>query len=71
MRFWVYLKGSNNGELFVGYRYEIGDDIDRLLTTSSLSCATDSTQCSWQRVEVLLSPILNQSAEVLNSPLNL
>ena len=64
IRFWTYMKGSNNGDLFVGYRYEIGDDIIRLTSASSISCATDALQCSWQRIDVSLSAVLNQSTEV-------
>jgi len=64
MRFWVYFKSTNNGQLFVGYRYAIGDTMISLAYSNFQSCQTNATQCSWQRIEVPLSAILNQSAEV-------
>jgi hypothetical protein len=64
MRFWVYFKSTNNGQLFVGYRYAIGDTMNSLAYSNYQSCQTNATQCSWQRIEVPLSAILNQSAEV-------
>jgi hypothetical protein len=64
MRFWVYFKGSNNGELFVGYRYAIGDSVVRLTSSSALSCATNATDCSWKRVDLSLDSILSRPTEV-------
>jgi hypothetical protein len=64
MRFWIYFKGTNNGQLLVGYRYSIGDDITSLTFSNYQSCPTNATQCSWQRIEVPLSSILQNAAEV-------
>jgi hypothetical protein len=64
MRFWVYFKGSNNGQLVVGYRYTIGDDILSLSFSNYQSCETNATQCAWQRIEVPLSTVLTQPTEV-------
>ncbi|CAF1517485.1 unnamed protein product [Rotaria sordida] len=65
MRFWIYFKSSNNGQLVVGYRYAIGDDIRPLSFSSYQSCQTNATQCSWQRIDVLLSSILTQPTEIM------
>lgn len=67
MRFWTYFKGSNNGDLFVGYRYAIGDNITMLSTPTSLSCETNATDCSWKYVQVTLNDILIQPTEVIQS----
>ncbi len=48
----------------MGYRYSIGDNITSLTFSQYQSCETNSTQCSWQRIEVPLSAILQQSTEV-------
>lgn len=66
MRFWIYFKGNNNGELFVGYRYTPQSDIQTLTFSNYQSCQTNTTQCSWQRIDVSLSSILTQSTEVKN-----
>jgi len=65
MRFWIYFKGSNNGELLVGYRYAIGDNIENLIVPNYQSCETNATQCSWQRIEIPLTAVLNDSTEIL------
>lgn len=64
MRFWVYMKSSYNGQLAVGYRYEIGDDMKPLSFSSYQSCATNATLCSWQRIDVALGSVLTQPTEV-------
>lgn len=64
MRFWIYFKGINNGELVVGYRYAIGDDIKLLPFSNYASCGPNATQCSWQRIDVSLSDALTQPTEV-------
>lgn len=66
MRFWIYFKSSNNGQLGVGYRYAIGDDINPLSFSNYQSCPTNATKCSWQRIDVSLSAILINSTEVKN-----
>ncbi len=65
MRFWIYFKGDNNGELLVGYRYSPDSEITNLSFSNYQSCQTNSTQCSWQRIDVALSPILTQITEVI------
>lgn len=64
MRFWIYFKGNNNGQLLVGYRYTPESDIQPLTFTNYQSCYTNSTQCSWQRIDVALSTVLTQRTEV-------
>ncbi|CAF4370716.1 unnamed protein product, partial [Rotaria sordida] len=64
MRFWIYFKSSNNGQLVVGYRYAIGDEIIPLPFSNYQSCQTNATQCSWQRIDVSLNAILTQPTEV-------
>jgi hypothetical protein len=64
MRFWIYFKGNNNGELLVGYRYTPQSDIQPLTFSNYQSCQTNTTQCSWQRIDVSLSSILTKSTEV-------
>ena len=64
MRFWIYFKSTNNGQLLAGYRYVIGDDIKSLSFSNYQSCPTNETKCSWQRIEVPLSAVLNQPTEV-------
>jgi len=66
MRFWIYFKGNNNGQLLVGYRYTIGSDMKNLTFSTYHSCQINETQCSWQRIEVSLSSILTQTTEVNN-----
>lgn len=66
MRTWVYMKGNDNGQLRVGYRTAIGDNITFILTKDDLSCATDAISCQWQRISVPLSPIMTQPIEVSN-----
>ncbi|CAF4821317.1 unnamed protein product, partial [Rotaria sp. Silwood2] len=63
LRFWIYFKSSNNGQLVVGYRYAIGDDIRPLSFSSYQSCQSNAGQCSWQRIDVSLSDILTQPTE--------
>jgi len=65
MRFWIYFKGDYNGQLVVGYRYEIGDDITSLTYSNYASCETNSTQCPWQRIEVPLSFVLQKPTEII------
>ncbi|CAF4325762.1 unnamed protein product, partial [Adineta steineri] len=65
MRFWIYFKGTNNGELVVGYRYAIGDTIIPLSFTNYQSCSTNATVCSWQRIEVSLNAALTQPTEII------
>lgn len=64
MRFWIYLKGSNNAQLVVGYRYAIGDDITSLSFSNYQSCETNATKCSWQRIDVSLDSALTKPTEV-------
>jgi hypothetical protein len=64
MRFWIYFKGNNNGELLVGYRYNPESEIQNLTFSNYQSCLINSTQCSWQRIDVSLSSILTQRTEV-------
>ena len=65
MRAWIYYKGSNNGEIRVGYRYDIGDDIKFLYINTTVSCETNAVQCGWQRIEVPLSSVLTNATEVI------
>jgi hypothetical protein len=65
MRFWIYFKGNNNGQLLVGYRYTIGSDMKNLTVSTYHSCQINETQCSWQRIEVSLSSILTQTTEII------
>ncbi|CAF1639090.1 unnamed protein product, partial [Adineta ricciae] len=65
MRFWVYFKSSNNGLLTVNYRYEIGADLMALPVSSYSSCPTNSSKCSWQRIDVALSSILTNATEIM------
>ncbi|CAF1456361.1 unnamed protein product, partial [Rotaria sordida] len=65
MRFWIYFKSSNNGQLVVGYRYAIGDEIIPLPFSNYQSCQTNATQCSWQRIDVSLNAILTQPTEII------
>jgi len=67
MRFWIYFKGNNNGQLLVGYRYNSESDIKSLIFSNYQSCLTNTTKCSWQRIDVSLSPILTQRTEVNNN----
>ncbi|CAF3215107.1 unnamed protein product [Rotaria sp. Silwood2] len=46
MRFWIYFKTTNNGQLVVNYRHFIGDDITLLSFSTYQSCATNAIQCS-------------------------
>ena len=64
MRFWIYFQGNNNGQLLVGYRYAIDHKITRLPFSTYQSCFSNATICSWQRIDVPLSPILSQTTEV-------
>ena len=66
MRFWVYFKVNNNGQLLVGYRYAVDYNITALTFSTYHSCSIGSTECSWQRIEVALSPILTRTTEVTN-----
>jgi len=67
MRFWIYFKGNNNGQLLVGYRYTPESDIQSLTFSNYQSCLTNTTKCAWQRIDVSLSPILTQRTEVNNT----
>lgn len=64
MRFWIYFKGNNNGQLLVGYRYNPTESIRNLTFNTYQSCPMNSTQCSWQRIDVSLSVVLTQQTEV-------
>jgi len=64
MRFWIYFKGNNKGELLVGYRYSPESEIKNLTFSNYQSCLINSTRCSWQRIDVSLSSILTQRTEV-------
>jgi hypothetical protein len=64
MRFWIYFKGNNNGQLLVGYRYTLRNNITTLPFSNYQSCQTNVTQCSWQRIEVSLTDVLTQPTEV-------
>lgn len=66
MRFWAFFKGNNNGQLLVGYRYAIDYNITMLNFSTYQSCSADSTECAWERIEVVLSPVLTQTTEVTN-----
>ncbi|CAF4972899.1 unnamed protein product, partial [Rotaria sp. Silwood1] len=65
MRFWIYFKSSYNGQLVVGYRYAIGDEIRPLSFSSYQSCQTNATQCSWQRIDAPLSAVLTRPTEII------
>ncbi|CAF4840990.1 unnamed protein product, partial [Rotaria sp. Silwood1] len=65
MRFWIYFKSSYNGQLVVGYRYAIGDEIKPLSFSSYQSCQTNATQCSWQRIDAPLSAVLTRPTEII------
>ncbi|CAF5027780.1 unnamed protein product, partial [Rotaria sp. Silwood1] len=65
MRFWIYFKSSNNGQLVVGYRHTIEDEIRSLPFSNYQSCQTNAIQCSWQRIDVSLNTILTQSTEII------
>ena len=64
LRFWVYLKGDHNGELVVGYRRAIGDEITPIAFSSYQSCQTVVALCPWQRIEASLNDVLTDSTEV-------
>jgi len=67
MHFWIYFKGNNNGQLLVGYRYTPESDIKSLTFSNYQSCLTNTTKCSWQRIDVSLTHILTQRTEVNNT----